>query len=195
VRHGLERVDVESRVGLVENRQARLQDRHLEDLVALLLAAREPLVHGPVHEALIHLHQTRLLLDQRQEIHRVELLEPLVLARGVQARTQEVGRADARNLHRVLERQEDAFARPLFGIHVEEILAQVGDLSAGHLVRVAPGQHLRQRALSGAVGPHDGVHFPGFHGEVDPPENLPVPDFRSEVLDFQHVAISVWVRL
>ena len=43
-RHDAQRVDVEARVGLVEDREARLEERHLEDLVALLLAAREALV-------------------------------------------------------------------------------------------------------------------------------------------------------
>ena len=41
----LQRVDVEARVGLVEHRQLRLEHRHLEDLVALLFAAGEALVH------------------------------------------------------------------------------------------------------------------------------------------------------
>jgi hypothetical protein len=47
-----QRIDVE-RVGLVENRQARFEHCHLEDLVALLLAARETGVDRPVQEILI----------------------------------------------------------------------------------------------------------------------------------------------
>src|SRR5215467_12717112 len=41
VRDHLERVDVEAGIGLVEHAQPRLQQRHLQDFVALLLAARE----------------------------------------------------------------------------------------------------------------------------------------------------------
>ena len=37
----LQRVDVEAGIGLVEHRERRLQQRHLQDLVALLLAAGE----------------------------------------------------------------------------------------------------------------------------------------------------------
>ena len=37
-----QRVDVEARVGLVEDRHLRLEDRHLEHLEPLLLAAGEP---------------------------------------------------------------------------------------------------------------------------------------------------------
>ena len=44
--HNAQRVDVEAAVGFVENAQLRLQHSHLENLVALLLAARETLVHG-----------------------------------------------------------------------------------------------------------------------------------------------------
>src|SRR5262249_19793910 len=39
VGHHLERIDVEPGIGLVEHAQPRLQQRHLQDLVALLLAA------------------------------------------------------------------------------------------------------------------------------------------------------------
>ena len=46
----LEGVDVEARVGLVEDGQVGLEDRHLEDLVALLLAAREALVEVALGE-------------------------------------------------------------------------------------------------------------------------------------------------
>ena len=44
VRDDLQRVDVEPGVGLVEDRQRRLEHRHLKDLVALLLAAGEAFV-------------------------------------------------------------------------------------------------------------------------------------------------------
>src|SRR3546814_6474295 len=48
VRHHLERVDVEAGIRLVENRQTRLQRRHLQDLHALLLATGEARVHRPL---------------------------------------------------------------------------------------------------------------------------------------------------
>ena len=41
VGHRAQRVDVEAEIGLVQDAQARLEHRHLQDLVALLLAARE----------------------------------------------------------------------------------------------------------------------------------------------------------
>ena len=65
------------------------------------------------------------------------------------------------NLHRILEREEDPRLRALFGLHLEQILAVVRDRAAGDLVRRIAGQHLRERALAGAVRPHDGVHLAG----------------------------------
>jgi hypothetical protein len=59
--HNPQRVDVEARVGLVEDRQHRLEHRHLEDLVPLLLAAREPLVDRPLQHLLVHVEQLGLL--------------------------------------------------------------------------------------------------------------------------------------
>ncbi len=50
-----QRVDVEARVGLVEDRDPRLQHRHLEDLDALLLPAREPVVQVALRELARHL--------------------------------------------------------------------------------------------------------------------------------------------
>jgi hypothetical protein len=49
-----QRVDVEAGVGLVEDRDVRLEDRHLHDLVALLLAAAEALVEVAVDERAVH---------------------------------------------------------------------------------------------------------------------------------------------
>ena len=50
-----QRVDVEAGVGLVEDRDLRLEQLQLEDLVALLLAAGEALVHVALGEGRVHL--------------------------------------------------------------------------------------------------------------------------------------------
>ena len=52
-----------------------------------------------------------------------------VLADGVDRRLQEVDVADAGDLDRVLEGQEDALAGPLLGVHVQQVLALVEDLA------------------------------------------------------------------
>src|SRR4051794_10007050 len=66
----LERVDVEAGVGLVEDRELGLEEFELKDLVALLLAAREPLVDVALGEGLVHaegVHRLADLLDPRTE--------------------------------------------------------------------------------------------------------------------------------
>ena len=70
-----------------------------------------------------------LLLDELHEVHRVELVEALLLALGVERGLQEVGVVDAGNLDRVLERHEHAVAGALVGIHVEQVLAVVEHLA------------------------------------------------------------------
>ena len=56
------------------------------------------------------------------------------------------------------------------------------------------GQHLRQRALAGAVRTHDGVHLAGVDREIDALEDLLVAGARVKVSDFQHRRCSLPVQ-
>src|SRR5690606_20201502 len=58
-----QRVDVEARVGLVEHGELRLEELHLEDLVALLLAAGEALVDRALGERVVHAQALHGALD------------------------------------------------------------------------------------------------------------------------------------
>src|SRR5437667_1219128 len=139
LRNDPERVDVEPRVGLVEDRDLRLQDRHLQDLGALLLAARESVVDVAPRERVVHLEDRHLLLHERAEFLRRErlLLAPLLPARG-QGHAQEVGDAHAGDRRRILEREEEALPAPLVRGQLEKVLSVQEDLPLGHLVlRVA----------------------------------------------------------
>ena len=80
--------------------------------------------------------------------------------------------ANPRNLDGVLEREEEPLARPLFGWQLQQVAALEGHAAAGNLVPGASGQHEGQRALAGAVRPHDGVRLTLSYAEVDPLENL-----------------------
>ncbi len=53
-------------------------------------------------------------------------------------------------------------------------------------------EHLRERALAGAVGPHDRVHFAGGDAERDPAEDVAIASLGVEVLYFEHEAIILW---
>ena len=75
------------------------------------------------------------------------------------------------NLHRILEADEHAVLGAFVGIHRQQVaraqVQLVGHAAFGHLVRRVAGDHPRQGALAGAVGPHDGVHLAGVHFQVD----------------------------
>src|SRR6267378_393782 len=47
-------------------------------------------------------------------------------------------------------------------------------------------QHLGERALPGAVRPHDGVHLAGADRQIDPTQDLGPRDRDVEALDLQH---------
>src|SRR5205823_1942132 len=47
-------------------------------------------------------------------------------------------------------------------------------------------QHLAERALAGAVGPHDGVHLAGADGEVAPREDLLLAHAGVQPPDLHH---------
>src|SRR5947207_2171850 len=65
-------IDVESGIGLVEDGQLRIEYGHLEDLVALFLAAREAFIHRSVHERFIELDELHLFACQLEELHGIE---------------------------------------------------------------------------------------------------------------------------
>ena len=143
-----------SRPESVSSRMAelRIEHGHLEDLVALLLAAGEALVDRPLEQVLAHVEELHLLLDELEERRGVELRQAAVLADGVDGRPEEVGVADAGDLDGILEGEEDALAGPLLGVQFQQILALEEDLALGDLVGVAAGEDAGERALAGAVG-------------------------------------------
>ena len=65
-------------------------------------------------------------------------------------------------------------------------LPSKSDLALGHLVGVAAGEDAGQRALAGAVGPHDGVDLAGVDREVDAAEDFLVVHAGVQILDFEH---------
>ena len=109
-------------VGLVEDRELRLEHGHLQDLVPLLLAAGEAGVHGALHDLRAHLDDLELLFHHIEELQRVDLFLAPCLADLVVGRAQEVRVAHAGNLDRILEREEDSRLRALLRLQVEQIL-------------------------------------------------------------------------
>ena len=163
VGHDLERVDVEARVGLVEDRERRVEQLELDDLVALLLAAGEALVDVALREVAVHLHL----------VHgRVDLLRPGAQLRRLAVesrlrRAQEVRHRDAGHLDRVLHREEEPGPGALVDAHRQHVDPVEGDLPVGDAVLRVARDRVGKGRLAGPVGAHDRVRLAGADGEVD----------------------------
>src|SRR4051812_119257 len=184
--HDAERVDVQTRVGLVQNGDLGLQHGHLQDLRALLLAPREPVVEIPAREGFVHAEERHLLLDQRAKFlgrHRLCLAH--LLAPDRQRLTQEVRHAHAGDRRGVLEREKDAPARALVRGKLQDVLALVEDLTVGHLVLGISHQRVRERALTRAVRTHQGMDLALVHREVEPLQDGLAVDPDVKIANFQ----------
>src|SRR6185369_17643242 len=85
-----QRIHVEARIGLVENRKARLEHRHLENLVAFLLAARKALVDRAVQQLFAEADDLHPGARRGEEIDGVELRQSAMPALRVEGRLEEV---------------------------------------------------------------------------------------------------------
>ena len=169
-----QRVDVETGVGLVEHGDLRLEHRHLQDLDALLLAAREAVVEVARRELardLEPVHRGEQVLAELRDRDRVVLARAR-LANRVDRAAQEARHRHARDGVRVLEREEEAALRALVRAERHEVLAVEEDLALGDLVRGMPHQRVRERRLARAVRAHDRVDLVLVHGEVDALDDL-----------------------
>ena len=88
--HDAHGVDVQTRVGLVEDGERGFQHGHLEDLVAFLLAPTETFVHRAARELRVELHYLTFLVHQLLELHTFQLGQPLILALLVDSGLQEI---------------------------------------------------------------------------------------------------------
>ncbi len=187
---GAQRVDVEARVGLVEDRDVRLEHRHLQDLRALLLPAGEALVEVARGERAVHVEQLDRVLQLGAELFDVDRL----LAFGVDRHAQEVRHGDPRDRHRVLEGEEQPRLRALVRLGLGDVLALEEDRALGHLVRGVAEQGVGERGLARPVGAHQRVHLPALDGQVDAAEDLALLDAHVQVANLQVGHGLLWVR-
>ena len=110
-------------VGLVEDRDPRLQQRHLQHLHPLLLAAGEALVEVAAGELARHVHQLHRLLRGAGEVLELDLRLALRLAARVDDHPQVLGDGDAGDGDRVLEGHEQAGAGALVGSGLGHVVA------------------------------------------------------------------------
>ena len=143
--HDAHGIDIETGVSLIEDRELRVEHRHLENLVALFLTAREAFVDTAARELRIELHQFTLLLHQLHKVGCLQRLLPLILTLGVDGSLHEVDHRHPRNLYGVLEREEQAFACTVFRFHGQEILAVEQSRAFRDRVQRVTRQHSRER--------------------------------------------------
>jgi hypothetical protein len=185
--HRAQGVDIEAGVGLVQHGQLGLEDGHLEDLVALPLAAREPVVQvalpeGRVHAQLLHpLHHHQADLEDRQ-VH---------APTGRQGLSQELDDRDPADGLGLLEGEEDPGLAPDVGGPVGDVLAPEPDGAGGHLVGRVAQQDVGQGGLARPVGAHEGVHLARPNGQIDPPEDGFALHRHVEALDLEEGDVPV----
>ncbi len=97
------------------------------------------------------------------ELEDLDLVVPL--ASRIQRGPEKVGDRHSGNLGGVLKRQEDPGPRPLVGLQLQDVIALEEDFARGDLVSRVPRDHLRERALSRAVGTHQYVDLARLYGE------------------------------
>src|SRR4029077_18401390 len=166
----LERVDVQARVGLVQDRYLGVEQFELEDLVPLLLPAGEALVQVALGEGRVdgqRGHRGAQFLD---EVAQLRCLAPDRGDRG----TQEVRHRHAGHLDRVLHGQEQAGPGAIVHGHGQHVLAVQRDAAPGDQVLGVTGDRVGQGGLAGAVRAHDGVGLALADGQVHATQDVPV---------------------
>ena len=162
-----QRVDVETGVELVEDRDLRLQDRHLQRLVALLLATRQIDIERTIEELLVEIDAGRLGAQGAVEPRDVGVASaPLERfpEHGIEHHSRHfrgVLHDEVQTSRRALPRGESQHVDP-----VEQHLA------AGHGVTGLTHDDRRQSALARTIRPHDRMHFTRRDREIDTIEDL-----------------------
>src|SRR6185369_349092 len=136
--------------------QRRLQDRHLQNLIALLLTAGKSDVDGATEHFLADAEMIGGIAHEFHELRRGNFRFAPRLALGVERGAQEGHRSDTRHFHRILERKENTLGRAFIGRHLEDVVPVQQHFAFGHLVVVLSGQHVGERRFARSVRAHDG---------------------------------------
>ncbi len=107
-------------------------------------------------------------------------------ALGVESRLEEVEVVHAGDLDRVLEGEKDALAGAFLGRQRQQVAPVEAHLTRSHLIALAAREHVRERALAGAVRSHDGVDLTRGEVEVDPLEDLLAVHAGPQIANRQH---------
>src|SRR5262245_50781048 len=182
-----EGVDVEAGIGLVEHGDARLEQRHLQDFVALLLAAGEADIDAAPQHLAVDAELTGDLVHPFHEGGHSQLGLAALLALGIQRCAQERQSGDAGDFQRVLEGQEQALGGALVRRKRKNILAVEQHLPFRHHITVLAGEHVGERRLTRAVRAHDRVHAALADRKLEAVEDFPALDLDMQILHFQQM--------
>ena len=164
----LERVDVEAGVGLVEDGDLRLEQLHLEDLVALLLAAGEALVDVALGEVGVHPQASIAPLTSLTHVRSLGA-SPSIAVLAVRRKFETVTPGISTGY--CMARKSPARARS------STLIASTSSPSSVTVPLVTvyfgwPGDRVGERGLARAVRAHDRVGLARADGEVDAAEDL-----------------------
>ena len=166
LRDDSERIDVETGIGLIEDRQTGIEQRHLQDFVALFLASGKTFVDTAIQKIRTHFKQFHLLAHEVVKLQRVEFFLAALRLHRVVGQAQKLAVRDTGYLDRILKGQKHTGTGTLLGRKLKQIPAFEQHAATCYFIRRVTGQHLGEGALARAVRPHDRVYFTAFHGEV-----------------------------
>src|SRR5690606_24317807 len=131
-RNDLQRIDVETGIGFVEDAKAWLQKLHLQNFSALLFTAREANVERTLEHVHVDVEAASGVLHALDEFRNLQFRLATRLALAVHRNLQEFHRGNARNFHRVLESQEDALGGAFGRVEFEDRLAVIENVAFRH---------------------------------------------------------------
>lgn len=155
-----QRVEIQPRIGLIEQCEFRLQNKKLEDLEFLLLATRKSAVHGPVLPGRIDLEERDLL---RQAIMKLQGGELFLLRR--QCGVQKLTNTHPGDFARVLKSQKEPGLRALMGGQTQKICSCKTHFSRRNMQVGVPHQRMGERRFARTIRPHEYMKFSGPDGE------------------------------
>ena len=163
-----EGVDVQARVDLVEEDEVRFQEEHLQDLVPFLLSSGEPLVEVAGRHVGVQADLLVCVLGESVEV----VGRDGFFAADVEARTEEVGCHDPRDVRGVLEGHEDAFSAPLVRGEGQEVLPVKFCGARRYAVFGGAHEDVQERGFAVSVGPQQCEAVPFLEGKTEIVQDL-----------------------
>src|SRR3569623_1014022 len=116
-------IDIKTRVGLVKNREPRLQQRHLQYLITFFFTAGKPFIDPAIKKIRVHFQQFHLLAHEILKLERIKFLLATLGLHRVISKPQKMTIRNAWYFNRVLKGEKHAGTSAFFWFEIEQILA------------------------------------------------------------------------